>query len=116
MVILTWLLGIVSVLGVGGSIAAFVFFPTVAVPVIEKIVTAVLGCKSCLIALAFVVSIVVSFWYGRHGEYAKGYEKALSDIAAEDAAAIERATQMRSVWKECRLNSGEWDQSTGECK
>lgn len=116
MVALSWILGIVSAFGIGGTIAAYVFFPTVAVPVIEKIFASVLACKACLIALAFVVSVVAAFWYGHHGEYAKGYDAALSAIAAEDSAAIQRATEKRSVWKECRARDGEWNQSTAECK
>lgn len=117
MIALSWILGIVGTLGIGGTIAAYVFFPTVAVPIVERVIASVLACKACLIALAFVVGVVAAFWYGRHGEYAKGYDAALSAIAAEDSAAIQRATEMRSVWKECRLSSsGEWDQSTGECK
>jgi hypothetical protein len=116
MVILTWVLSVMSVLGIGGAIVAAVFFPTVAMPVIEKIVQVLLGCTKCLIAMAFVVSVVGSYWYGHHGEYAKGYDAALSDIAAENDAAIQRATEKRSVWKECRARDGQWDQSTGECK
>ena len=112
----SWLLGIVGTLGVGGTVVAVVFFPTVAVPILEKIVAALLGCKNCLIASAFVVAVLGAYWYGHHGEYRKGYDAALSDIAQEDTAAIERATQMRGVWKDCRLRSGEWDQSTGECR
>ena len=114
--LVSWGLGILGTLGIGGAIVAFVFFPVVAVPIMEKIVAALLGCKWCMVAAGVVAIALFSYWYGYHGEYAKGYEKAVSDIAAEDAAAIERATQMRSVWKECRLSSGEWDQSTGECK
>lgn len=116
MQILTWVLAAVSTLGIGGSIVAAVFFPTVAMPILERIVGRVLDCKACLIALAFVVSVVASYWYGHHGEYARGYDAALEAIAAEDDAAIQRATEKRSIWKECRARNGEWDQSTGECK
>jgi len=93
MVILTWLLGIASVLGIGGTVAALVFFPTVALPILEKVTATLLSCKPCLVALAFVLSTVGAYWYGHHGEYTKGYDKALSDIAAEDNAAIQRATE-----------------------
>lgn len=114
--IATWLLSIIGTLGIGGAVVAYVVFPTVALPIIEKVAGVLLGCKWCLIVTAFVLSILASYWYGHHGEYAKGYDAALSAIAAEDNAAIQRATEMRSVWKECRSRNGEWDQSTGECK
>lgn len=116
MVVLTWILGIVSTLGIAGTIAALVFFPTVAMPILEKVVAVLLSCKPCLYALAFVVSVTASYWYGHHGEYHRGYDAALSAIAAEDDAAIQRATEKRTVWKECRARDGQWDQSTGECK
>ena len=42
---IAWILGIVGVLGVGGTAAAFVFFPTVVVPAASKVVSALLGRK-----------------------------------------------------------------------
>lgn len=116
MVILTWILAAVSVLGVGGTIAAFIFFPTVAVPVLQKVVAVVLACKACLVVAALVAVAIGSFWYGREGEYAKGHTAAIAEIAAEDAKALANATEKRAVWKECRARSGTWNQSTGVCK
>ena len=116
MTFISWALAVTSVLGLGWTIAAAVFFPTITMPIIEKIMAALLGCKWCLIVAAFVLSVLASYWYGHHGEYAKGYDAALSAIAAEDAAAIQRATEKRAVWQECHQRSGTWDQSTGECK
>lgn len=112
----TWLLGIVSVLGLGGTVVAFVFFPLTAMPILEKVLSAALACKKCLYIAAFVLSALGAYWCGYHGEYNKGYDGALAKIAAEDSDAIQRATEMRSVWKECRAHNGEWNQSTGECK
>lgn len=116
MVLLTWIFGLVGTFGVAGTVAAFIFFPTVAAPIAEKVVQILLGCKWCLVAMAFVAVALGSFWYGRHGEYAKGYASALAQIASEDADALKRAKDMRSVWQECRQKDGQWDQSTGECK
>lgn len=116
MVILTWVLGAVSVLGVGGAVAAFIFFPTVVVPIIESVLRVLLGCKWCLIAAAFVAVTLASYWYGRSGQYERGYTAAIAEIAAEDASTIKAATEKRDVWKQCRANSGTWDQATGECK
>lgn len=116
MITLTWVLGVVGFLGLGGTIAAFIFFPAIAVPIVEKITAAVLGCKTCLLVAAAVALSLGSFWYGYVGEYEKGYHAALIAIASEDAKAIQAATEKRAVWKECRARNGEWDQSKGECK
>jgi hypothetical protein len=116
MMILTWILGVVSVLGVAGTVAAFIFFPTVAAPVLAKVTQAVLGCKTCLVVAALVSVSLGSFWYGREGQYDKGHAAAIAEIASEDAATLSRAVAARNVWKECRARSGTWDQSRGECK
>lgn len=116
MVILTWVLAAVSVLGVGGTIAAFIFFPTVAVPVLQKAVATVLACKACLVVVALVAVALASFWYGRRGEYQAGHTAAIAEIAAEDAATLSAAREKRAVWQECRTRGGEWNQTTGECK
>lgn len=116
MVILTWVLSVVSVLGVGGAIAAFVFFPTVAAPILSKVTEWVLACKTCLVIAALVIVALASFWYGREGEYDKGHTAAIAQIAAEDATALRQATEKRAVWQECRARNGEWNQSTGDCK
>jgi hypothetical protein len=115
-VIATWILGAVSVLGVAGTVAAFIFFPTIAAPIAGKVTQVLLGCKACLIAAAFVCIALGSYWYGRHGEYDKGHTAAVAEIAAEDAQALARATEKRAEWKKCRTNNGTWNQSTGECK
>lgn len=116
MVMLSWILGIVSVLGVGGAIAAFIFFPTVVAPIVEKVLAVLLACKPCLIAAALVAVALASFWYGRDGQYDRGHTAAIAEIAAEDAGALKNATAARALWKECKQKNGEWDQSTGECK
>lgn len=116
MIALTWILTIVGTLGVGGAIAAFVFFPAVAGPIIAKVVEVMLGCKPCLIAAALVIVALTSFWYGREGQFDKGHTAAIAEIAAEDAATIARATEKRAEWQKCRSGGGAWDQTTGRCK
>lgn len=116
MVILTWILGAVSVLGVGGTIAAFIFFPTVAVPVLSKVTEAVLACRVCLEIAACVALALGSFWYGYAGRYERGHAAAIAEIASENAIALKDATEKRAVWKECVARSGTWDQTTGACK
>lgn len=116
MVVMTWVLSVVSVLGVAGTIAAFIFFPTIAAPILAQVTRTLLSCKPCLVAGLVVVTALASFWYGREGEYDKGHTAAIAAIASEDAAALARAVEKRNLWKECRARQGEWDQTTGECK
>lgn len=115
-IIATWILSIVSVLGVAGTVGMFVFFPTVAAPIAGKITAAVLACKTCLVVAALVAVALGSFWYGREGQYDKGHAAAIAAIASEDAATIASALTKRNVWKECRARNGAWDQATGACK
>lgn len=116
MVILTWILAAVSTLGVGGAVAAMVFFPTVAVPILQSVVRAVLACKVCLIVLGAVVLALSSYWYGRHGQYERGHAAAVAEIAAEDEAAVAHALEKRGEWQKCHDGNGTWDQTTGDCK
>lgn len=115
-VIATWILGVASVLGVGGTIAAFIFFPTVAAPILAKVTQTLLACKTCLVVAALVAVALGSFWYGRESEYDKGHAAAIAKIASEDAETIAHAVEKRNAWKECRARSGTWDQATGDCK
>jgi apolipoprotein N-acyltransferase len=116
MVTLSWVLGIVSVLGVAGTVAAMVFVPTVAIPVLTRIVTALLGCKICLVVMLLVGTALGSYWYGRHGQYERGHAAAIAEIAGEDKAALDHATEKREVYIKCKTHSGSWNQSTGECE
>ena len=86
MITLSWILGIVSVLGVGGTIVAFVFFPTVAVPVIQAAVSAILRCKPCLIALALVGTAIGFYWFGHHqAEISCRANELAAELAAKNA-------------------------------
>jgi hypothetical protein len=66
MVVLTWILSVVGVLGVGGAIAAAVLFPAVAIPLLQSIVARVIACRSCLYALALIGACMASWWLGHH--------------------------------------------------
>lgn len=66
MVALTWILSVVGALGVGGAIAAAVFFPAVAIPLLQSIVARVIACKPCLYALALIGACFASWWLGHH--------------------------------------------------
>lgn len=111
----TWILAAVSVLGIGGTIVAFVFFPTVAAPILAKVTAVLLACKTCLVVALVVAVALGSYWFGRRGEYDKGHAAAIAEIASEDAATLANAQKARAIWKDCRARSGNWNQSTGEC-
>ena len=84
MITLTWVLGIVGTLGLGGVAVIYFFFPAIAaiiVPIIEKIIARIISCKPCMIAIAMVVIAFGSFWGGYH-------QAKVSDRSAELAAAL----------------------------
>lgn len=66
MMVLTWMAGIVGVLGVGGAIAAAIAFPTVAIPLLQSIVARIISCRPCLYILLFVGACWGSWWFGHH--------------------------------------------------
>ena len=51
-----------------------------------------------------------------HNIWKRGYVRAISDIAAQDNRAIERAEAARGAWKQCRDAGRRWDQSEGQCQ
>ncbi len=86
MIALTWILSIVGVLGVGGAIAAAIIAPAIVIPLLQRTIEWILGCKRCLYALAFVVAVLAAFWAGHH--------KAMLDCRADSAAAALRNQQL----------------------
>lgn len=73
-----------------------------------------LSMKAIAIGSVLVV-IVTSYGIWHHKIWERGYARALSDIAKQDAKAVARATALRSTWRDCRDRGGVWDQSTGKC-
>lgn len=84
-----------------------------------KIAIAFLESSGVLTKLAITAAVLVALggaYAGWHHEvYESGYDAAIAAIAAEDSAALARATEKRSVWRDCRSRNGVWDQSTGRC-
>lgn len=80
MSIITWVFGIVGVLGVAGTIAAAILFPAVVIPILQSIVSFILKCKPCLIAIAIIVACSASWWHGHHTAVVACRE---SELAAE---------------------------------
>lgn len=71
--------------------------------------------KSFGILVAVVAALGIGYGVWHHKVFKAGYVRALADIAAEDAAALKRATDMRQTWRACRDRGGRWDQATGGC-
>jgi hypothetical protein len=69
------------------------------------------------LALAGALALAVLGAYGiwHHKVFQSGYDRALADVAAEDARAIGRATDLRSTWLACRKTGRRWIQSEGKC-
>lgn len=74
---------------------------------------------SATVKLVAVGSIVIAAVIGSaiiyHRIWERGYVRALSDIATQDAKAIGKATEYRNTWRVCRDAGRVWDQSTGKC-
>ena len=66
MIGLTWVLSIVGVLGIGGAIAAAILAPAIVIPLLQRTIEWILGCKRCLYALAFIVAVLAAFWSGHY--------------------------------------------------
>jgi len=64
--ILPWVLGVVGVLGVAGTIAAAFLFPAVVIPILESFVAWVIKCKPCLYAIVLVAACSAAWWHGNH--------------------------------------------------
>jgi hypothetical protein len=86
MIGLTWVLSIVGVLGIGGAIAAAIIAPAVVIPLLQRTIEWILGCKRCLYALAFVVAVFAAFWSGHY--------KAQLDCNSANVAAALRNQQL----------------------
>jgi hypothetical protein len=78
MIGLSWVLGIVGVLGVGGAIAAFIFVPALAIPILQNLVSWLIRCKPCLYALVLCAACFASWWFGHHQAALECREEALA--------------------------------------
>lgn len=71
---------------------------------------------SKLIAVgSLILVIVAAYGVWHHKIYQKGYDRAIADIAAQDAKAIERAQRARGIYKLCEESGRRWDTATGTC-
>jgi hypothetical protein len=88
---LVWILGIVGTLGVAGTIAACVFAPAVAIPIVQSVIGATLKCKPCLMALAIIAALFIGALYGSHVATAKCRAGELAAKLAAQQADLENA-------------------------
>lgn len=68
-----------------------------------------------IVAASIAAAALVAYGVWHHKVYRAGYDRALADIAAEDKRAIERASEGREIWLQCRKRGGRWIQSEGRC-
>jgi hypothetical protein len=94
MISLTWILGIVSVLGVGGTIAAYFLIPAF-IPVLQSLVAALLRCKPCLYGIAAVLAVLAAFWGGHHQAVLDCRADELAAELAVKKADVDAATQAK---------------------
>jgi uncharacterized membrane protein len=114
--ILTILIGVVSVLGPLGAIAAIIFAPAIALPVIRSAIGTFLACRWCVLIAAVLVACVASYWIGRTGAYNKGVDDTVERVARGDAKVVDRARHARAKLQECREQGLRVDQTTGACR
>lgn len=75
----TWILAIISTLGVGGTIVAYFLFPAVVAPIVEGSMRALVACKACLVVILLIGTGIGSWWLGHH--------RAEADCQADEVAA-----------------------------
>ncbi len=64
--------------------------------------------------LVFAGGAFIADWH--HKAFESGYDRAISDVAADNDAAVGRAFAKRDVLNNCRARGGTWDQTTGNCQ
>lgn len=95
MITLTWILGIVGTLGIGGCILAYFLLPAF-VPVIQSAVTALIRCRPCLYAIAAVFAVLAAFWGGHHTAVVACRADALAAELAMKQADLDNAVKAKN--------------------
>ncbi len=85
-----WIIGIVGSLGLVGTIAAAIAFPTIVIPILQAIVRGILKCKPCMVVLAAIALLFAGALYGVHVEKARSEVRLERQRQAAAAAAVER--------------------------
>lgn len=93
---LLWILGIVSSLGLVGTIVAVAAVPGIAIPILKSIIGAILKCKPCMMVLAAIGLLFAGALYGAHVEGARAEARLERARQAAAAAAVERDGEVRA--------------------
>lgn len=74
------------------------------------------GLLTKVIAIGLLAAaLLAAYGVWHHKVYRSGYDRAISDIAAADTKAVQRATTARAAFKTCRDAGRKWDQAAGTC-
>lgn len=65
-------------------------------------------------ALAFAAALGAAVWL-RNSVYQSGYDDAMADVAAANAAKAKEVREALGRVRACRDSGGTWDQSVGVC-
>lgn len=107
---------IVATVGPVLAILGAIAFPTIVLPILSRLWSALLGCRLCIVIIAVLIACQVSFWIGRSGAYQDGHAAAIAGIARNDTKLVSRAKAARSKLLDCQAQGRRWDQSTGACR
>jgi hypothetical protein len=86
---LIWIVGIVSSLGLIGTIAAVIAVPGFAIPILQAVTRFIIKCKPCLALLAAIALLFIGSLYGVHVEGAR-CEARIEKMRQAAAAAADR--------------------------
>jgi hypothetical protein len=86
---LIWIVGVIGSLGLVGTIAAAIAFPSVIIPILQATVRGILKCKPCMALLAAIALLFAGALYGVHVERAK-CEARIERMRLAAAAAAEQ--------------------------
>lgn len=96
MTTLLWVVGGLGVFGVTGVIAACVFVPAVAIPILRQIGLYIAGCKVCLVVLAIIVALIVGYFTGHHRAVVACKADALAAQLAAKQADLDNAKKAKT--------------------
>jgi hypothetical protein len=74
------------------------------------------GLAQLAIIGGIVIAILGAYAGWHYTIYKRGYDKAITDIAAENKEAVDAANKARIRVRECYASGGSWDQSGGMCQ
>ena len=94
--LLTTILSVVGVLGVGGTIAAFIFAPMVAGAIFQKLWSGFLACGFCQVIVLVLAVSIGSYYFGHYQAASECRAEALAAELAAKNADLEEAKKAQS--------------------